>query len=132
VTDETIALGPHQTLRVVESNPDVLLLDARWEPGGNPPLTHLHPGQDERFEVLDGELTVRVGEDERVLAAGDTLEIPRGTAHAMWNAGAAPARASWRVTPALRTEEMFRTIASGGVEDFLERFAAEFRLGDGG
>jgi hypothetical protein len=28
----------------------------------------------------------------------------------------------------LRTEEMFRTIASGGVPDFLERFGAELRL----
>ena len=123
-----IRLGPHQTLEVLESSPETLLVEARWEPGGHPPLAHLHPGQDEEFEILEGEIAVRVGDEERTLRAGDRLTIPRGTVHAMWNASDAPARATWRVTPALRTHEMFRTIASGGVEDFLERFAAEFRL----
>jgi quercetin dioxygenase-like cupin family protein len=128
MSDETIALGPHQTLRVIASTPEALLLEARWAPGGTPPIDHLHPGQDERFEVLEGELTVVLGGKRRVLRAGDTLAVPRGSVHAMWNAGDEPARASWRVTPALRTEEMFRTIAAGGAPDFLERVAAELRL----
>jgi mannose-6-phosphate isomerase-like protein (cupin superfamily) len=125
---ENIALSPHQTLRVVESTPEVLLLDAEWQPNSTEPIPHLHPGQDERFEVHEGTLTAVVGGEERVLGAGDVLEIPRGTVHKMWNAGDGVARASWRVTPTLKTEEMFRTIAAGGVPDFLERFSAEFRL----
>ena len=125
---ERIRLGPHQQLTVLESGPGALLVEARWEPGGSPPIAHLHPGQDEEFEVLEGELAVTVAGEERTLRAGDTLTIPRGTAHTMWNASDAVARATWRVTPALRTEEMFRTIAAGGVADFLERFGAEFRL----
>ena len=124
----TLQLGPHQRLEVLESSDAALLVEARWEPGGHPPIAHLHPNQDEDFEVLEGELTVRLGDDERTLAAGDRLSIPRGAVHAMWNAGDAPARATWRVTPALNTLEMFETMASGGVEDFLERFGAEFRL----
>jgi len=123
-----IRLGPHQTLEVRTSTPDVLEVESTWEPGGGPPLAHFHPSQDERFEVLEGELTVRIDGGERVLAAGEVLEIPAGSVHEMWNAGETTARATWRVTPALRTEEMFRTIAAGGVEDFLERFASEFRL----
>jgi mannose-6-phosphate isomerase-like protein (cupin superfamily) len=127
--DDLIRLGPHQTLRVVDASPEALVLEAEWAPRSSEPPAHLHPGQDEHFEVLDGELTVVVGADERrTLSAGAILEIPRGTAHRMWNPGSAPARAAWRVTPALRTEEMFRTIASGGVPDFLERFGAELRL----
>jgi mannose-6-phosphate isomerase-like protein (cupin superfamily) len=123
-----IQLGPHQQLEVVESSPETLLLDARWEPGGHPPIAHLHPSQDEEFEVLAGELAVTVDGIERTLTAGERLTIPRGSVHAMWNASDAPARATWRVTPALRTLEMFETIAAGGVPDFLERFSAEFRL----
>jgi mannose-6-phosphate isomerase-like protein (cupin superfamily) len=128
--DDLIRLGPHQTLRVVSSTADALELEAEWQPGGTAPPGHLHPGQDEHFEVLEGELTTVVEGRERVIAAGEAFDVPRGSAHRMWNAGAAPARATWRVTPALRTEEMFRTIASGGAPDFLERFAAEFRLAD--
>jgi quercetin dioxygenase-like cupin family protein len=124
----TLHISPHQALTVVESSEETLLLDATWEPGGNPPIAHYHPNQDEEFEVLEGELTVRIGDEERALAAGDRLSIPRDAVHAMWNAGDTPARASWRVTPALRTLEMFETIAGGGVPDFLERFSAEFRL----
>ena len=125
----TIQLGPNQTLYVLTSTPDVLAMEAEWQPGSTEPTPHYHPNQDERFEVLEGELTVITGDEERrVLGAGDAIDIPRGTVHRMWNTADTPTRASWRVMPALKTEEMFRTIASGGVEDFLERFADEFRF----
>jgi mannose-6-phosphate isomerase-like protein (cupin superfamily) len=123
-----LRLGPHQTLTVLESTPEALRLEARWEPGGHPPLAHLHPQQEERFVVLEGELEVTLDGVTRTLAAGDEFTVPAGAVHAMWNASDAPARATWEVAPRLRTEEMFETIAAGGVEDFLERFAAEFRL----
>jgi mannose-6-phosphate isomerase-like protein (cupin superfamily) len=123
-----IQLGPHQTLAVVESTPEVLLIEARWDPGSTEPIAHFHPHQDEHFEVLEGELTAVVDGERRVLRAGEALDVPRGAVHKMWNVGDGPTRATWRITPALKTEEMFRTIASGGVEDFLERFADEFRL----
>ncbi len=124
---DVIPLGPNQTLRVLASSPEALELESTWEPGSTEPPPHLHPGQDERFEVLEGELTVVVDGDRRVLERGATLESP-GHRPRDVERGGATARASWRVTPALRTEEMLRTIASGGAEDFLERFAAEFRL----
>jgi quercetin dioxygenase-like cupin family protein len=125
---ESIALGPHQTLTIISSSPEELAMEARWEPGGNPPLAHFHPAQDEAFEVLEGVLTSTVEGETREAAAGESFTVPAGAVHEMWNASDAPARASWRVTPALKTEEMFRTIARGGVEDFLERYSAEFRL----
>jgi uncharacterized cupin superfamily protein len=128
VVDEPIRLGPHQTLHVLESTEEALVLDARWEPGGSEPIAHLHPAQEERFEIRAGRLTVRIDGQERVVGPGEAFDVPLGTVHAMWNAGDEPVRATWRVTPALRTEEMFRTIAGGGVPDFLERFSAELRL----
>src|SRR6476661_3853307 len=103
--DDLIRLGPHQTLQVVSSTEDLLELEAEWAPGSTEPPAHLHPGQDERFEVLEGELTVVIGDEEpRTLHAGETLLIPRGTAHRMWNAAATPARATCLVTHTLPTE----------------------------
>jgi hypothetical protein len=42
------------------SGAEVLAVEARWTRGGALPPTHLHPAQDERFEVLDGRLPVLV------------------------------------------------------------------------
>ena len=131
---DTIRLSEAQTLRVIASSPETLEVESTWATGGKLPPTHWHPRQHEHFEVLDGELSVELaGRPAQVLRPGDTIDVPPRTAHRMWNAGSAPARASWRVTPALRTEEMFRFIDHGmsrlrGMR-MLWTFRHEFRLG---
>ena len=55
-------------------------------------------------------MSTRVGGDERVLEVGDTLDIPAGTVHQMWNAGSDPARVTWRTSPAGRTLEWFEAL----------------------
>jgi hypothetical protein len=54
MSQETVRLGAHETLRVVAHEPDALALEATWTPGGSAPIGHLHPEQDEAFEVLAG------------------------------------------------------------------------------
>lgn len=130
---EAIKLGESQSLRIVTSTPGALELEATWAPGGKPPPRHYHPQQDERFEVLAGELTIEVGGDPpRVLRPGDILEVPKGVAHRMWNHGAEPTKARWRITPALRTEEMFRFMGNGlppqKIPVLLWTFRHEYRL----
>lgn len=130
----TIELSRIQTLRVVRSTPEQLELESTWQPGGTPPRTHWHPRQHEQFEVLEGELTVRLGEEPaRVFRAGEAFAVPPRTAHSMWNAGSARCRASWRVTPARRTEQLFRDAAAGLGRVtrlvWLWRYRHEFRLG---
>lgn len=48
--------------------------------GSGPPLRHVHP-VDEWFYVLEGEMTAEVGGRTVVGRAGESLWIPRGTAH---------------------------------------------------
>ena len=100
-------LTPHESIRVVEERPGTLEVEGSWAPEGDPPPKHFHPAHSERFEVLEGTLTARVDGVEHVLRAGDTLDIPAGAVHQMWNAGGAPARASWLTEPAGRTAEWF-------------------------
>ncbi len=119
---------------MIDSGPDALTVEATWQPGGKAPRTHWHPHQAEHFMVLDGELTVLLGDEgPRVVAAGGAFDVPARTAHAMWNAGDDPCRATWRVTPARRTEQMFRTIDAGlnpvRAVRMLWVFRHEFRLG---
>lgn len=131
---DVLRLSAAQSLRVVARAPEALDLESTWATGGSPPPTHRHPRQHERFEVLDGELTVRLGDEPpRVLRPGEVIEVPARTAHCMWNAGPKSVRATWRVSPALRTEEMFRYIDRGmsplrGLR-MLWMFRHEYRIG---
>jgi mannose-6-phosphate isomerase-like protein (cupin superfamily) len=64
---------------------------------------HLHPAQDEHFEIRAGSMAARVGGEEAAYGPGEKIDIPRETVHAMWNAGDEPAMLLWQTRPALRT-----------------------------
>lgn len=108
----TFLLTPSEHVTVRSETPESIEVEAVYAPKGSPPPSHLHPAQDERFEVLSGALTVRIGGDERVLAAGEILDVPRNTPHQMWNAAGEPARVVWRTRPAGRTKEWWATLDS--------------------
>lgn len=130
---DTYSLRKGESITIRSLDPERLEMEAVWGPGHGPPPKHSHPSQDERFEVLEGELTVEAGGERTVLREGDSFDIPRKTVHRMWNSGDGQARASWVVTPALRTAEMFAAM-DGGMSPpraarILWEFRAEFRLG---
>jgi len=52
------------------------------DPRGSGPPLHLHHNEDETFYVLEGEVTILVGDERIDLNAGDYLFGPRGIAHA--------------------------------------------------
>jgi mannose-6-phosphate isomerase-like protein (cupin superfamily) len=105
-----LKLSPFSSLTVQTAGADVLEVEALYAPGGPPPPPHLHPAQAEHFEVLEGGVTTRVDGQERTLHVGDTLDIPQGAVHQMWNPGTEPARVLWRTTPAGRTLEWFQVL----------------------
>ncbi len=106
-TQQSLGLTPHESVRIVSHSPEALEVEGRWAPGGSPPPKHFHPGQSERFEVLEGTLRARVDGSEHELTAGEVVEVPAGAVHQMWNEGERPARATWRTEPAGRTAEWF-------------------------
>jgi mannose-6-phosphate isomerase-like protein (cupin superfamily) len=105
-----LALGPSERIRILERSPQKLLAEVSYGADGSPPPPHFHPQQDERFEILEGELTVKMDGETRVLQAGDAIDIPRGSSHQFWNAGSVPARATWETRPAGRTEEWWTAV----------------------
>jgi quercetin dioxygenase-like cupin family protein len=138
---EKLSLGPRDWLEIRSSTPEALEVEAFYRPGGSPPPAHFHPSQDERFEVLEGAMRVRVDGEERELAAGARIEIGRGQIHQMWNPGSEAARVRWVTAPAGRTEQWFRTLdglfgedgdlAEGREVDFaglLDEYDDVFRL----
>jgi uncharacterized cupin superfamily protein len=108
-----LKLGPTAVVRVIRSDAELLEVEATYASGSAAPPNHLHPGQDEAFEILEGSMQVRLdGGPERTLQAGERLDVPRGTPHTMWNSADVPARTRWITRPAGRTEAWFRTLDS--------------------
>jgi quercetin dioxygenase-like cupin family protein len=82
---------------------------------------HVHERTDVWIYVVDGEVGVRVGDDEAFGTAGDYLLKPRGIPHAMWNPGDEPNRMIEILTPG-NGAEFFRDAlalpAGASREDF--------------
>ena len=110
MADTQLKITRDESISVRRADEARLEVEVTYAPQGGPPPAHFHPIQDERFEVLAGELHVRVDGAERVLRAGGTVSIPRGAVHQMWNPGDAPVRAIWETTPGGRTLQWFRAI----------------------
>ena len=134
---DTLKLTPTESITIKRSTAEVLEVEVAYGPGGHPPPKHFHPHQDEHFEVLEGEPRVRIGDEERALREGDTIDIPSGAVHQMWNPGDTPARMLWQTRPAGRTEQWFRAIDSlhrdgapspGALGDYLTEYSDVFRL----
>jgi mannose-6-phosphate isomerase-like protein (cupin superfamily) len=119
----TLRLTPSETVTIRSSTPEAFEVEATYGPGGSPPPKHLHPAQDEHFEVIAGSLSARVGDESLSLSAGDRLDIPRQVPHQMWNPNEEPARVAWTTTPGGRTEEWMRT---------LDRLQREGKVGSKG
>lgn len=77
---------------------------------------HTHHLEDEFSIVLEGEIGFRSEDQEVVLGAGGYIIKPRGEVHAMWNAGATPAR-------------MIEVISPAGFENFFHEFVAMTAVG---
>jgi mannose-6-phosphate isomerase-like protein (cupin superfamily) len=59
-------------------------------PVGGETVEHYHPVAEEIYHLLDGSGRLRLGDDETEVGAGDTIVIPPGVRHKLWNAGATP------------------------------------------
>jgi quercetin dioxygenase-like cupin family protein len=102
------------------------LLQVDWigEPGWTTGPDHVHPRQEERFEVLSGKLGLRVGGVERVHGSGDVIVAPAGAPHAAWNAGDDEVHVLVDFRPALRTETAFETLAGLARDGKINRAGA--------
>ena len=80
--------------------------ETRVRPGGAVSVAHRHPGCTERFEVLEGELTVQLDGQTRTLTAGERVTIAPGAAHHYANTSDEDVVFRFDVWPAARFEAM--------------------------
>ena len=87
-----------------------VVIDVYVEPHGFVAAAHVHPSQEERFEVLAGTLDMRLGRETVVAGPGDVVVVPAGTPHRFRNAGDETARFVCEVRPALQFESLLETM----------------------
>jgi quercetin dioxygenase-like cupin family protein len=74
------------------------------------PPEHVHPSQQESFEVVSGLLGIRVNGRQQVLQAGEKTVVPPGTPHTIWRVGEDETHVLVEFRPARQTEDFFETM----------------------
>lgn len=90
-----------------DTNGELFQADLYLPPGGFVAAAHIHPGQEERFEIIAGTLRGRIAGQELTRRPGEKLIVPAGAPHVWWNAGDDELHVVGEVRPALRTENIF-------------------------
>src|SRR5450755_2948194 len=88
-----------------DTNGKYALWEAVVPPGGGPP-PHVHSREEEGFYILEGEITVQIGEERIVATTGMFANMPVGTPHSFKNETDRLARMLISVAPA-GLEQMF-------------------------
>jgi mannose-6-phosphate isomerase-like protein (cupin superfamily) len=119
-----VAIAPDADREVVIGEARIRILAGARETGGavtvldylmparhaGPPA-HVHPAFDEIFSVIEGTLTVRLGDELLTAGPGATVVIPGTVAHTFANLTDVPARVTLVLTP-------------GGFEPYFAELAA--------
>jgi mannose-6-phosphate isomerase-like protein (cupin superfamily) len=92
-----------------DTDGELLAFNLTLTPHGKVPGAHVHPEQEERFEVLSGTMTFTLGHRTFVAGPGETVIVPAGRRHRFSNGGDEDAHARVEVRPALHMEELFET-----------------------
>ncbi|MBK3397202.1 MULTISPECIES: cupin domain-containing protein [Methylobacterium] len=79
---------------------------ATFPPGTFVP-PHIHPTQDEFLYILQGRLTAVLDGQESVAEPGDTIRLPRGQPHGLFNRSDADVKCVFWVSPARRLYDLF-------------------------
>jgi quercetin dioxygenase-like cupin family protein len=90
-----------------ETRGELFSFDLYLPPGGHVPAGHVHPVQEERFTVIEGQMRFRLGRQTILARPGETVIVPPGKAHWFGAEGAQAAHAYVEARPALRMEEFF-------------------------
>ena len=96
-------------------------IDLALSPDGAVPGTHVHPKQEERFEVISGTMRFRLGLKKIVAGPGEVVVVPAGAVHNFANAGEDTAHVRVTMTPALKMEELFETTVALAMDGRVNR-----------
>jgi mannose-6-phosphate isomerase-like protein (cupin superfamily) len=100
---------------------DTLRIEMWTDPGGGVRAEHVHPALEERYEVLEGEITINLDGESMRLGPGERAVVPAGVRHSFENTGE---RAAHLVAEAEPAQELRESIEEGARLARTERFSA--------
>src|SRR5215203_4114138 len=92
-----------------ETGGELVQIDTYNPPTGVAEPEHVHPFQESGAEVLSGSLRFRIGGEERLVKAGESITIPANTLHFFWNDGEQEAHTVQWFRPALKIDRFFES-----------------------
>jgi quercetin dioxygenase-like cupin family protein len=104
-----------------ETGGEAAVIETYVQPNGFVAAAHVHPAQEERFEVLRGAVGFKVGRKKQVAGPGQRLTVPAGTPHRFWNAGDEVAHFVCEIRPALQFESLIETMFALAAEGRTNR-----------
>ncbi len=111
---EVLEMGPNTiAIKATSENTagKLFLSETTVDAGFPGPPPHVHEELHDMFYVLEGTLTILVGEEEREAGPGTFVCVPPGTRHTFRNASDAPAR-------------LLNFNSPGGFEGYMRELAA--------
>ena len=115
--------------RKADTNGELMEMTLYLAPSGFIAAQHVHPHQEERFEVAGAPVIFKVAGKERLYQPGETAVVPRGTPHVWWNPSGTESTTLVQFRPALDTETFFETffglaadgkVGRNGLPNFLQ------------
>jgi quercetin dioxygenase-like cupin family protein len=95
-----------------ETGGELVEIEVTVQPNGFVAAAHVHPMQDERFEILEGSIEFQLEKQTMEAGPGDVVLVAAGTPHRFRNTGDTPARFRTEVKPALQFEHLIETMFS--------------------
>jgi quercetin dioxygenase-like cupin family protein len=97
------------TKTTAETNGTQLEIECFSPPTNAKEPEHIHPYQENRFRIISGQLSFSINGKLQIAYPGQTISIPKNTAHCFWNSGDAEAHYMQDFFPALKIDELFET-----------------------
>lgn len=102
------ALGIQSVIDVdASASGDVMRAETTVRPGGGAGPLHRHRFQEERFELIEGEIVARLGSRRQRVRSGETFVVPPDAPHTFAVEADEPARLIVEFRPGLRVAEFF-------------------------
>ena len=95
-----------------ETNGELLQIECFSPPTLEREPEHIHPLQENIFEIISGNFIFRLNGKEQVVGAGQSINIPANVPHNFWNSGDIDAHYLQEFRPALKIDRFFETFFS--------------------
>lgn len=111
----------HRVRYAFQPDGENLYVDTWLEPGGGLP-PHLHPRQEERWSVVEGEVRFQLGDDKRVIGPADgEMIVPPGTKHGLESVSDREVHLRCHVLPARQLQAFLEESAAAAREGLFMR-----------